>query len=143
MNVRKAGPQDIENILSFCRELSTSFDESTLRTTFFEIIADAKSVILIAEVEKTAVGFIEVHLVKSLQSGSHAHIRSLFVTPECRRQGIAQALVSAGEGWAAVNAVDKVMVQSKIERDSAKQFYLTSGYSLSKVQNVFKKALRR
>lgn len=139
MLIRPAKTTDLECILHFCRELSSNFNGEILEESFPHVITDKDAAVFVAESEKKAVGFIEVHLQRSLQSGSHAMIRALFVSEQSRRTGVAKSLVEHAEKWALMRGAKKILVQSKAERTAADRFYLEIGYSKFKVQNVYKK----
>lgn len=142
MSIREAQPNDFETILSFCRELSSNFDENLLKNSFPEILKDADAAIFIVESQTNRpAGFIEVHLQHSLQSGSHGMIRALFVSERFRRSGYAKALVEKAERWVRLHGASKILVQSKTERVVADRFYLGINYEQFKVQNVYKKSL--
>lgn len=141
MKPRAAQTSDYKAILSLCKELSSNFNEDTLKKSFPKVIDDKNARIFVVEISTQIIGFIEIHLLHSLQSGDHAMIRALFVSEPYRRSGHALALVELAEKWATSKGADKILVQSKTQRAVAERFYLKSGYTKFKVQNVFKKTL--
>jgi N-acetylglutamate synthase-like GNAT family acetyltransferase len=143
MKTRAAKKNDLELILRFCRELSPNFDDEILRKSFPTIVDDKNAVIFIAETEENAAGFIEAHVQWSLQSGLHAIIRALYISEKYRRYGYAKTLVEHVQKWAESMSAGKIVVQSKIERDAADQFYKKMGYSKFKIQNVYQRSLIR
>jgi GNAT superfamily N-acetyltransferase len=143
MNIRAAKSNDLELVLRFCGALSSNFDDEILRQSFPAIINDKNAVILIAEAEENATGFIEVHVQWSLQSGLHAIIRALYVSEKYRRFGYAKALVEHAQERSMSMGAKKMIVQSKVERAAADQFYKKIGYSKFKVQNVYQRSLIR
>lgn len=143
MKIRSADNEDFDTVLQFCKELSPNFSDEILQKSFPAILRDKNAILLIAEEGANAFGFIEVHVQWSLQSGFHAVIRALYVSEKHRRSGCARMLVQHAQERALEIGVKKIVVQSKIKRTIADQFYQKMGYSKFKQQNVYQKSLTR
>lgn len=139
INIHTATIDHAEAIKIFLAELNPTFNVESFIPTFESIISDPHSVIFIAEADNICIGFVEAHLIKSLQSSLHVLIRSLFVAHKFRKKGVAGNLIRNVEAWGLNNGATSILVQSKIERDIADIFYIKNGYSKVKVQNVYKK----
>lgn len=87
------------------------------------------------------VGWIHVGEDATLTDGPLAEIRGLVVDSRERGRGVGRALLAEAERWAVSRGYPLVRVRSRIAREGAHRFYGSSGYSVTKTQHVFDKAL--
>ncbi len=87
------------------------------------------------------VGWIEVAIVRHLQSEAFALIGGLVVKEGVRSTGIGKKLCEDAERWAAENDVKLIRVTSRSTREGAHRFYERDGYKRVKMSVVFEKPL--
>lgn len=97
---------------------------------------------LVACIDDSVVGWIEVTIERRLQSAPFALIGGLVVVEGMRSRGIGRLLCQAAEEWARSCGVSKLRVTSRITRAEAHRFYLRDGYEAVKTSMVFEKNLR-
>ena len=97
--------------------------------------------VLVAEDDGSALGWVHVRLLTSLESGRKADIGGLVVDDDHRGAGIGAELLAAGEAWARERGVTTMVVRSRIVRERAHRFYEREGYALVKTSHVFEKPL--
>ncbi len=78
---------------------------------------------------------------ESLETRARAEILGLVVDLACRRSGAGRALMSAAERWASARGFDEVILRSNILRPDSHPFYQSIGYTRTKTQHVYLKAL--
>ena len=97
--------------------------------------------VLVAEDDGSAVGWVHVRLLTSLESRRKADIGGLVVDDDHRGAGIGAELLAAGEAWARERGVTTMVVRSRVARERAHRFYEREGYALVKTSHVFEKPL--
>lgn len=137
MVVRAAESRDTPAIAALAGQLGypTSPDEMSRRLAGL----DDRDAVFVAEDGGTCVGWIQVSVVESLESGRFAEIRGLVVGETQRGSGIGAALVRAAEEWGKERACPKVRVRSNVVRERTHRFYERLGYRVVKSQKVFDK----
>jgi GNAT superfamily N-acetyltransferase len=96
---------------------------------------------LTACVDGRVVGWIEVAIVRHLQSDAFALIGGLVVSERQRNSGIGRVLCRAAEAWARAQGIRLMRVTSRSTRERAHRFYVRDGYVRVKTSEVFEKAL--
>lgn len=85
-------------------------------------------------------GWIEVSIVRRLQSEPFAIIGGLVVHGSQRGRGLGRSLCQRAEGWAWERKLARVRVTSRSTREDAHRFYLRDGYEQVKTSLVFEKS---
>lgn len=80
----------------------------------------------LATVGETIVGCIGLHRLPGLKNG--AEVKRLYVRPENRGQGIAEALLRALEAYADQHGYEALYLDSKSDLTAAIRFYQRQGY---------------
>jgi GNAT superfamily N-acetyltransferase len=97
--------------------------------------------VYVAELDDEVVGWIEVSLVRHLQSDTFGLIGGLVVKDGLRGAGIGRSLCEEVENWTLRQGVNRIRVTSRSTREAAHRFYLRDGYRQTKISMVFEKAL--
>jgi GNAT superfamily N-acetyltransferase len=140
ITIRHATPGDAAAMAALAGELGypTRAAEMDQRLTAC-LAAASDHAVLVAESGKTVVGWIQVSVVVSLETGAFAEIRALVVSESQRGAGIGTKLVEAGEAWAASRDISRIRVRSNVTRERTRGFYEGLGYATIKTQRVFEK----
>ena len=101
---------------------AASFWQSTLR----EVSADTRAMI-VAEVDGKIVGSVQIHPASQANAAHRAELQKLFVLRSHRRQGLAQALMTAVETESARRGRSLVVLDTKVG-DEAELLYQKLGY---------------
>lgn len=99
--------------------------------TIDKYLRDARSGVWLAYYGGAAVGCI---LLRPLRD-RNGEVKRLYVTPDCRRLGLAKALLTALEAHAAASGYDALYLDSKDDLKEAQAFYRRSGYELCERYN--------
>lgn len=109
--------------------------------SWIETQAEGAGTALVACIDDSVVGWIEVSLERRLQSAPFALIGGLVVVKGLRSRGIGRLLCQGAEEWARSCGVSKLRVTSRSTRAEAHRFYLRDGYEAVKTSMVFEKNL--
>jgi len=106
-----------------------------------DLEARTDQAIFVAVLDDEVVGWIEVSLVRHLQSDTFGLIGGLVVRDGLRGGGIGRRLCEEAENWTARHGVNRIRVTSRSTREAAHRFYLRDGYEQTKISMVFEKRL--
>lgn len=142
VTIREAQRMDARALALLSGELGypVSAEEMGRRVDRLTLRRDDKIFVGAAE---SVVGWIQVSLRETVESGTYAEIIGLVVAEPHRSTGIGKQLVSTAEAWALRQGCGKIRVRANIVREQAKGFYTRIGYEAKKVQEVFDKSLSR
>lgn len=102
------------------------------------LISDsAKDIVLVAEYNKTVVGYIHASNYDVIYAPSAKNIMGIAVSEKYKRNGIGTALLKAVEVWAAETGAGGVRLASSSTRINAHSFYKAQGYQCDKTQLRF------
>lgn len=97
-----------------------------------QILADSRWTVFVARLDTGAVaGFLEVNLrdyAEGAESSPVGYLEGLYISPECRRQGMGAALVQAGEQWALTKGCTEVASDAQIENAISIEMHKRMGY---------------
>lgn len=102
---------------------------------------DPGAAIFVACKAQAIVGWLEVHVVTTLESGDRAEIMGLVVERQHRRSGVGQKLVTSACQWAIEQGQQTLRVRTNVTRPQAPQFYESLQFHEVKLQKVFELAL--
>lgn len=119
--------------------IDLSWSEREGRADFERLLNDPDSVVLVARVGERVVG----HLVGYSHASSttrlpvtYAVLRSLYVEPDHRRQGVANALVDEFLTWARARGCAEALVDHYANNEPAQRFYERWGFAARSVSRV-------
>lgn len=141
MIIRIANEGDAEHIANLCVQLGykTSKDEVKLRLR--NAFDDKHNVIYVAEVDQKVLGWLEVAVRQTIESGEYAEITGLIVDKADRGKGIGRGLVKEAEEWARKMGQRTIRVRTNVIRKEAPLFYHALGLKEIKKQSVFSKSI--
>jgi ribosomal-protein-alanine N-acetyltransferase len=134
MNVqlRASRPEDLDRVVeieNLCFVEAKRFDREYLNACM------TSSLFLIAEIEGTVAGFA----ICSVRTAQEAHIDTLNVHPNFRRQHVGAKLLSAMEDFFLQYALDKMSLHVAVSNAGAIELYRRSGYVVSTRKATFYK----
>ena len=136
MRIRRADPTDLDTVVEFNAKLAEeseglALDRDRLRAGVEAVLADrSKGFYLVAESDGRAVGQLALTFEWSdWRNGMFWWLQSVYVRPECRRQGVLRALYGRVLQLAAENGVCGVRLYGEQENGSAKAAYRQLGLS--------------
>lgn len=139
--IREAVETDSKAIATLSGQLGYSALPSEIRDRLKRIQKLGDSQVFVAEIEGTVVGWVHIYGAHVLESPAHAEIGGLVVDESHRGRGIGRELMAEAERWAASMRYATVRLRSNLIRETAHSFYKRLGYSETKRQAVFTKAL--
>jgi GNAT superfamily N-acetyltransferase len=139
---RTANLADADAISELTRQLGYSADATEMRSRLERLLVRNDTAVWVAEDASHAVlGWLQVTIGDSVESGRRAEIVGLVVADNARRRGVGRSLVAVAEEWAAGRGVSVIGVRSNLTRVESHAFYQTLGYAHTKSQAVYRKAL--
>jgi GNAT superfamily N-acetyltransferase len=134
--IRVAAPKDASVLVQLCRQLGHAVLAGDVQAEL-ELPAENHHTLLVAILEGTVVGFLEVAARASVSSGRWAEITGLVVEEGARGQGVGGALVRAARTWAVERGLRRLRVRTRKDRAEAARLYEREGFRLSKEQRVY------
>lgn len=134
ITIRPLKPSDIADVMQLHRELGWNpafkADGSTLKQRLEALITEDDALLLVAEVNGQAVGYIHGEIVTYLLfAGREMLVSELFVKEKARAAGVGKALLGAIEAQAVQRKCFRISVLNSRERESYKRgFYPSLGY---------------
>lgn len=150
LEVRAAGPSDVAVVAAQFFALwphgSLAEHEAEARAILSGSPASTLPlVVLVADIEGTVVGFVEVGLRSHADGCDAQHavgfVEGWYVEPEHRRRGIGGALVRAAEGWARSQGCREMASDAEIDNDVSLHAHEALGFEVVDRCAHFKKRL--
>ena len=142
VTIREAKRSDARMLALLSGELGYAVSEEEMSRRVDSVLSRRSDKIFVGETE-SVVGWIQVSLRQTIESGMFAEIVGLVVTESYRSAGIGKQLAAAAEVWAVRQGCGKIRVRTNSVREQARGFYSRIGYEPKKVQEVFDKSLSR
>ena len=139
--VRPIREDDVPAVADLCEQLGYPADVSVVLGRIRQIAADPRRSVLVACMDNSVVGWIDLSIEYHLQSEPAALIGGLVVAETARNKGIGRQLCQAAEAWARECGMTRIRVRSNTIRDRAHAFYLRDGYARLKTSAVFEKTI--
>src|SRR5262245_8221649 len=140
--VRHALEADASAIAELSADLGYPATPDAMRERVKAILACPTDLLLVAvDSSERPIGWLQAHSAHLIESGFRAEIVGLTVSSAARRSGIGRALVLEAERWAIEIGAAVIVVRSNIKRGESHVFYPALGFSVTKTQHVYRKAL--
>ena len=139
--IRPASIDDAHSIASLSRQLGYPASKADLEDRLASLLSDPDHAVFVALLGTVVVGWIHVFVAHRVESETFAEIGGFVVDQRCRRRRIGRVLLAVAEDWAKEKAVRKLRVRSRSEREDARGFYESLGFTAIKEQRVFDKQL--
>lgn len=135
-----ADAQSVQKLSDEAMGYEFSLEDTTSKLN--KLLSDNTNLILIAELNGEAVGYIHAVDYDLLYAPHYKNIMGIAVSPNHRRLCIGTALLAAVEQWAVETGAEAVRLCSGEERIEAHEFYRKLGYVNNKKQLNFSKPLK-
>jgi len=139
--LRSASVSDAVAICELTSQLGYDVNGAALSSRLERILARSDQLVLIAEIDGRAVGWVHGEVSEYVEAESFVRIGGLVVDRSHRKQGIGRLLMEAIEAWAERQGCSIVRLSSSSTRTAAHRFYERIGYTNLKAQYAFVKAL--
>ena len=148
ISIRKATIQDVKVIASLFDGYRVFYKQSSdmpaAEKFIRERIVNNESVIFIAESKNTAVGFTQLYPIFSSVGMKRTWLlNDLFVAPDARGKGIADALLQAAQQWGAETNSRWLMLQTARDNFPAQKVYERNGWKRDEAFYVYNYTLTK
>lgn len=132
--IRRAGGNDLDALAplfdAYRQFYAQAGDVAAARAFLAQRIAADESVLLLAERDGSAVGFVQLYpTFSSVRIGRVYTLNDLYVTPAARRHGIARALLDAATGFARAAGALGLQLETGADNHAAQALYRRAGWS--------------
>ncbi len=143
-SIRRADERDCADLARLAGQLGYPTPEEAMRGRLERLLDSPGDAIFVAESDDGGlIGWVHGVLSQFLESEYRLEVGGLVVDERLHRKGIGRALMERVENWALERGATHIIIRSRSTRTEAHHFYEKLGYSQSKVQVVFRKALPR
>ena len=139
--IRAAKQNDATDVARLCLQLGYNTSKEDCSSRQEMLSRDENSAVFVADVDGRVVGWIQLSVRLSIESGEFVEIVGLVVDEGYRGRGVGRALVSQGEDWARARGQRTFRVRTNVVREDAPLFYRSMGFKETKRQSVFVKTL--
>ncbi len=139
--IREIAVEDAQQIAELSGELGYPVTTEAMASRIAAIRQLEDHAVYVACSRDLPVGWIDVGLVHHLQADPYGEIGGLVVASAVRNCGIGRQLLERAERWVRERGITKVLVRSRITRETAHRFYIREGYEQTKISAVFSKSL--
>ena len=142
MTIRRATARDAEAIARLAGDLGYASTVEAMRTRIDAVCTSSADLLMVAiDAAGGTVGWLHAHAAHSIESGLRVEILGLIVGSKARRAGVGRTLVAEAEQWATSLGAGAIVVRSNVIRLESHAFYPALGYTETKTQRVYRKAL--
>lgn len=135
--LREAALPDAEALAALCGQLGYLASAADVRQRLATGTGGIERAVTLACEGGRVVGWVEVQVACTIESGSWAEITGLVVDRACRRRGVGAGLVRWVKEWAQEHGQKRLRVRSNVARPEAPAFYESLGFTQTKQQRVF------
>ncbi len=139
--VRAAVESDAGSIAELCIQLGYKTSKEEVEPRLKKALEDDRNITCVAEVDGKILGWLQVAIKQTIESGEYAEITGLVVDKASRGKGIGRTLVKHAEEWARKVGQQRIRVRMNVIRKEAPPFYRALGFKEIKKQSVFYKPL--
>ena len=142
VQVRSAVAADAERIAILAGQLGYPSTVETVLRQLPRIQSSPEHAVFVAEApDGLVIGWLHVHAHHFVANDPRAEIGGLVVDENSRNAGVGRLLMEQAEQWARDKGYREVVLRSNVIRERAHKFYESLGYSVTKTQKHFRKAL--
>jgi GNAT superfamily N-acetyltransferase len=106
-------------LIRFFAEEGFDGNPAVISTNLDAMLADRDCWVALAVVAGEPVGIITASMIRDIEYGRVAEFGDLYVLPEARGRGIAQALIAAGKEWCRQRGCAAILLTIAAEGDAA------------------------
>ncbi len=139
--VRIAEVNDAKPITELCAQFGYKTSKEEVEIRLKKALEDDRNEIYVAEVDGKILGWLQVAVKQTIESGDYAEITGLVVDKTARGRGMGRDMVTEAEDWAKKMKQSTIRVRMNVIRKEAPLFYRAIGFKEIKKQSVFTKSL--
>ncbi len=139
--IRRAQGADAAEMARLAGELGYPLSSAEMARRLAVLLPDERHYVVVAQRGEKLLGWMHVERRCSLEGGDRAELMGLVVDSTARRRGLGRELVDVAENWTLAQGLSSLTVRSNAAREHAHPFYESLGYSRSKTQHVYTKAV--
>ena len=133
------------SVLLYCGDYSEKHEYDELFDSNKEDLLNSKMAFFLAFDDKKAIGFSHVYIrheyVNGTESSPVGYLEGIYVTPDYRRQGIAQSLLKMCEEWSKERGCPEFASDCLLENKYSLAFHLKMGFKETERIILFAKKL--
>jgi GNAT superfamily N-acetyltransferase len=141
VTIRAVTIDDSEDIARLSGQLGYPSEADVIRRRLQFVLASPETAVIAAVVDTRVVGWMQLSVMRQVESEPFAEIRGLVVDESVRGSGIGSLLVNHARDWANANGCSRLRVRTNVTRFDTHQFYERRGFRLSKTQKVYETGL--
>ena len=132
MEIRLAEKKDLPVLAALACGLWPHHTTAEMVNEFGEIVTNPDAAVYLAYADETPVGFAQCQLRHDYVEGTDAspvgYLEGIYVAEGFRKQGIAKALLTACEGWAAEQGCAEFASDCELHNTESLRFHLNMGF---------------
>jgi N-acetylglutamate synthase-like GNAT family acetyltransferase len=142
VEIRNASIDDVAALAELSTQLGYPSSPQQASARLAAIVRSSEHLVQVAcSPDGAVVGWVHVFLALRVESDPFAELGGFVVTQQCRGRGIGCSLLEAAEMWAGRQGAKKLRVRSRSTRGDANAFYERLGFTQTKEQHVYDKAI--
>jgi aminoglycoside 6'-N-acetyltransferase I len=130
--IQKATVNELPILAELACQLWPEHTAREIREAYAAIMEKPDAAFFLAYGEGTAVGFAQCQLrhdyVEGTDSSPVGYLEGIYVAENCRKQGIAKALLAACENWAKAQGCTEFASDCELDNAHSLQFHLNMGF---------------
>lgn len=139
--IRRAQPADAAEMARLAGELGYPMAAQEMARRLGELLANERHLVAVSADGGSLRGWVHVEHRFSLEGGDRAELMGLVIDSRWRRGGLGRTLVGVAEAWTRARGIASLTVRSNAARTESHPFYEAIGYTRSKTQHVYVKAI--
>ncbi|HZY61765.1 MAG TPA: GNAT family N-acetyltransferase [Edaphobacter sp.] len=144
LQVRPIAPQDAQDAAELSRQLGYDTTPEAIAAHIAWLDAHPQQqAAFVACYGDEVVGWVEVAIMRNIQSPPYGFIKGFVVSENHRSLGIGKRLCREIEEWCRKRGIHHLRVGSRSSREAAHRFYLREGFQQIKTWAIFEKALSK
>lgn len=130
--IREATMDDLSALAELVCRLWPHHTQEEMGRELAQLITKSDAVFFLAYAQNAAIGFAQCQLrrdyVEGTDSSPVGYLEGIYVAEDCRKQGVAKALLTACENWAKSKGCMEFASDCEIGNTQSLQFHLNVGF---------------
>ena len=131
---REATINDAANMASLSTQLGYPSTAESLKGNLEKVLSLAGNIVFVAAYNKKVIGWMNVRIVSTIETGTNCEIYGLIVDEAYRNKGIGKTFINKAKEWSMQNGIKKLRVRTNVKRQEAHRFYFREGFKETKEQ---------